>query len=133
VHGYVEGGVVGLDSTGFGSVGLACAPDSEAACYRGAGRAVLARLKAEVACPVTVLVGGDSSHLDRPGRTTREHFAAVATAFRSGALVEVAGGGHFHPQERPQAVADAVEAAARAALTEAACAAAPARPRLREH
>ena len=106
LEGYVKGGLV----TSANGVRLACAPSSEAACYTGPGRSVFSEL-AGVACPVSILVGEASKHLDSTGKTTLEHFTDVAGLFRNGRLVVVPGGGHFHPQEKPAAVATAVNLA----------------------
>jgi pimeloyl-ACP methyl ester carboxylesterase len=135
--GYLEGGLVESRGEGkegasgeVGEVRLACTPDSEAACYGGVGRSVFSALP-QVSCPVTVLVGATSQHLDRTpsddarATTTLEHFQGLAQRLARGTVVVVDGAGHFHPQERPSAVARAVDAAMAAAIS-----AAPPRPRL---
>lgn len=138
--GYLEGGLVGgsREESACGEAGavrLACAPDSEAACYGGAGRSVFAALP-RVSCPVTVLVGATSQHLDHAPSTadhgaaggpptTLAHFQGLAQRLARGAVEVVAGAGHFHPQEQPGAVARAVDAAVAAAI-----AAEPPRPKL---
>ena len=74
LEGYLEDGMVELEADGEGGGGgggggggvqLACSPAVEAACYRAVGRGVLPLLS-RITCPVTVLVGSDSTHL--PGK-----------------------------------------------------------------
>lgn len=110
LEGYLEGGLVDLGDKD-GEVRLACLPESEALCYQSVGKSVLHELE-NVRCPVTVIVGSDSYHLD--GQTsppelpssaltthpmsTCEYFRYMASLFPHSRFL-TAPGGHFFPQE----------------------------------
>jgi len=104
VSGFVEGGLV--DEAG-GSVRLSCSPASEAACYRGVGRSVLSQLHL-ITCPVVILVGEQSAHLDRQGSSTIDHFRRIGALFPNCRVSLIKGTGHFHPQENPASVASEI-------------------------
>jgi len=81
---------------------LACAPQTEAEFYRTATTHRAWDRLGEVACPVVVVVGADST-------THPAEFARFFTGrFPRGGLVSVAGGTHFVPMERPEAIAEVI-------------------------
>lgn len=129
--GYLEGGLVERKSEGGAGgennvVHLACSPDSEAACYGGAGRSIFAELS-RVECPVTILVGATSKHLDNvaidnesaASMTTSDYFQSLSKRLPRGSVIVLEHSGHFHPQERPDAVAQVVDKAVIVALASA--------------
>jgi pimeloyl-ACP methyl ester carboxylesterase len=71
------------------------------------GKAVLNELK-NVTCPVTIMVGADTKHLDRPNRPTMEYYQYVTSLFAKGSLISVENTAHFFPQENPVSVASEI-------------------------
>jgi pimeloyl-ACP methyl ester carboxylesterase len=121
--GYLEGGLVDRNigkSPGSknNEVHLACSPDSEAACYGGPGRSIFAELP-RVECPVTILVGARSKHLDNvpidgdndESMTTLGYIQSLSKRLPRGRVIVLDDSGHFHPQERPDTVADIIDMA----------------------
>jgi len=116
-EGYLDGGFVDAESResllsppSSPPVHLACSPASEAACFRGVGRAVLKEIS-NLKCPVVVLVGERSRHLDRLlGRCSLEYYQELSNLFPRSKFVLIPSSGHFHPQERPSEVAAEISA-----------------------
>jgi pimeloyl-ACP methyl ester carboxylesterase len=80
---------------------LKCKPEIEAEIYRGVGDSVWHRL-GEVKCPVRLVVGGTSKHLDGWGFDGTVHlFQAMASQFAHADLTVLAGLGHFASFESP--------------------------------
>ena len=91
---YLRGGLV---ERGDGSLRLACAPEWEAAIFRGAPHDT-APLAANIACPITIVVG-------TKGSSTSEQQLTVIRELRPHArIVTVNGATHFLPMERPEIV-----------------------------
>ena len=116
---YLTYGVRPVDAErdGEGAVALRCAPSFEAQVYQ-LGVSAWERL-AEIACPVTLVVGADSRHLDGfgGGSTARYYSDVVAPLFRTAPFVRtVAGASHFVAMEQPAAISEEI-AKACAALT----------------
>jgi pimeloyl-ACP methyl ester carboxylesterase len=91
---YLRGGLI---EAGDGSMQLACAREWEAAIFHGApnNHAILA---AEIACPMTIIVGTKNS-------ATSEQQLSVIRKLRPDARIVVAdGASHFLPMERPDVV-----------------------------
>jgi len=118
LEGYLSGGLLGNSPCR-----LACTPQSEAACYRGVGRALTDAELNDVQCPVIIIVGRESHHLDarQKGATVSEESPTATVAYFQGlaaklprGAVALAPGGHFHPQERPGIISSAINAAVRA-------------------
>lgn len=99
---YVEGGFADRPD---GSIVLRCDPEAEAATYTMATRAGVWDHLAEVGCPVTVATGGDRAEFGAPVAT------AVAARLPHGRVEEHADLGHLGPFERPDEIAEAVDAA----------------------
>lgn len=95
------------DRTDITPVTLSCCPSSESYCFRGVGKSVLNELK-NIQCPVTIMVGGNTTHLDSPNRSTIEYYQSISSLFQNSKLVIVDNSSHFFPQELPQVVADEI-------------------------
>jgi len=91
---YLRGGLV---DAGDGSLRLACAPDWEAAIFRGAPHN-MAPLVADVACPITIVVG------TRDSSTSEQQLRVVRNLRPDAPVVRVDGASHFLPMERPEIV-----------------------------
>ena len=91
-----------------GAYVLKCKPEVEAEIYRGVGDSVWDRL-GEVKCPVRLVVGGTSKHLDGMGFDGTVHlFRAMASKFARAELVVLAEHGHFASFESPARFAEVV-------------------------
>src|SRR6202035_285159 len=89
---YLRGGLIESDD---GALRLACAPEWEAAVFRGAPSDT-APLVARVPTPMTVIVG-------TTGSAASEQQLSVVRSLRADArIVSVDGGSHFLPLERPE-------------------------------
>jgi pimeloyl-ACP methyl ester carboxylesterase len=98
---YVEHGL--RERPGGGAVELKCRPETEARVFEGGfGSGAFARL-GEVACPVTVAIGGNGG----PAAWGAE----IAAALPRGRLEEHADLTHFGPMQDPPAMAASVRAA----------------------
>ena len=97
--GYLADGLIDRD----GVFELACSPPFEAEMYRSAAAHGLFARLAELSCPVTILVGGESD-------TYPEGWAETLTdAIPEGRLVRT-DGSHFAPMEHPESVVAEIEA-----------------------
>jgi pimeloyl-ACP methyl ester carboxylesterase len=91
---YLRGGLL---EVGDGSLRLACAPEWEAAIFRGAPHDKAA-LVAGIACPITIVVGARNS-------SSSQQQLGVIRMLRPGTrMVTVDGASHFLPMERPEIV-----------------------------
>ena len=91
---YLRGGLI---EAGDGSLRLACAPEWEAAIFRGAPSDT-APLAAHISSPITILVG-------TKGSATSEQQLSVIRELRPDArIVVVEQASHFLPMERPEIV-----------------------------
>ncbi|HLY06552.1 MAG TPA: alpha/beta hydrolase [Rhizomicrobium sp.] len=91
---YLRGGLVGR---GDGLLRLACAPEWEAAIFRGAPHD-MAPLVANIACPITILVGARSSS------TSAQQLGVIQRLRPDARVVTVDGASHFLPMEQPEIV-----------------------------
>lgn len=82
-------------------VTLACKPEWEATCYRAPGKCIHSRLS-EIACPVVVVAGADSWFMEK------DALQGIAAKFTRSTFIDVAGGGHFVPQENPEKFSDII-------------------------
>jgi pimeloyl-ACP methyl ester carboxylesterase len=95
---YLRGGLV---DAGDGSLRLACAPDWEAAIFRGAPHN-MAPLVANVACPITIVIG------TRDSSTSAQQLHVIRNLRPDATVVTVEGASHFLPMERPEIVREAL-------------------------
>ncbi len=96
--GYLADGLIDRD----GLVELACSPTFEAEMYRSAAaHGVFARL-AELSCPVTIVVGGESDTY--PGGWVE----TLTDAIPGARLARIAGS-HFAPMEHPESIVAEIE------------------------
>jgi pimeloyl-ACP methyl ester carboxylesterase len=96
---YLSGG---LEPTGNGTeMRLACRPWWEAENFRSSPPGV-ARLTSLIRCPLTVILGENSTAGDR-------EVTLIARLHRSARIVRVPGASHFLPMERPEIVRDEIE------------------------
>jgi len=91
---YLRGGLI---EVGDGSLRLACAPEWEAAVFRGAPHNT-APVVAHVACPITIIVGAGNSS------SSRQQLDVIRTLRPDTHIVAVDGASHFLPMERPEIV-----------------------------
>jgi pimeloyl-ACP methyl ester carboxylesterase len=91
---YLRGGLI---EVGDGSLSLACAPEWEAAIFRGAPHNT-APLVAHVACPITIVVG------TRDSSSSQQQLDVIRTVRPHTHIVTVDGASHFLPMERPEIV-----------------------------
>lgn len=91
---YLHGGLV---DRGDGSLRLACAPAWEAAIFRGAPHDT-APFAAQVACPITIVVG------NRNSSTAKQQLDVIRKLRPDTRIVTVDGASHFLPMERPEIV-----------------------------
>lgn len=94
---------------GAAAVALRCAPSFEAKVYE-LGVSAWERL-AEITCPVTLIVGAESHHLDGVGGgcTARYYSDVVAPLFRTAPFVRtVAGASHFVAMEQPAVIGEEI-------------------------
>jgi pimeloyl-ACP methyl ester carboxylesterase len=91
---YLCGGLVAL---GDGSLRLACTPEWEAAIFRGAPHNT-APLVAEIACPITIVVGSKDS------ASAEQQLRVIRTLRPDTNILVAEGASHFLPMERPEIV-----------------------------
>lgn len=91
---YLRGGLV---DRGDGSLRLACAPEWEAAIFRGAPHDT-APLAAAIACPITIVVGTKNSS------TSEQQMGVIRNLRPDSRIVTVDGASHFLPMEHPEIV-----------------------------
>ena len=91
---YLEGGLL---DTGPGSLRLACAPEWEAAVFRGAPRNT-APLATSISCPITIIVGSKDS------ATSEQQLSLILNLRPDARIRNVDGASHFLPMERPEIV-----------------------------